>query len=173
MRVLQAGADCPASGKHDSAKLRRQQWAATLLGLWTLAEGTVAAFMSANVAGSTAFLADALPLFVLLGDRLAWLKLGGLESQLREAVHQRTQQVADLKVRSGKGAADRLREEAERLLLHSTQQSTPVRRFAAADRHVAGDRRSEQDRDPMLWSTPGRSTHRHRLAEQPLSALGT
>ena len=101
---------------------RRRQAAAAALGLATLAAGGTATFLSTNGAGSAGLVAGgvALLLFALLGDRLETLKIGSLEFHLREAARQLTRQAAELEAQGDTEAAARLREEAERLLLHAS-----------------------------------------------------
>jgi hypothetical protein len=104
------------------ARSRARQPAAALLGIATLAAGGAATFLSSNEAGSAGLVAGgtALLLVVLLGERLESLKVGNVEFHLREAARQLTRQAADLEARGDTEAAERLREEAQRLLLRAS-----------------------------------------------------
>jgi hypothetical protein len=108
--------------EHTAIRSYGRQAAATVLGIATLAAGGAATFISSNGAGSAGLVAGgvALLLFVLLGERLEFLKVGNVEFHLREAARQLTQQAARLEAQGDVEAAERLRAEARRLLLHAS-----------------------------------------------------
>ena len=106
----------------DSLSSRGRRLAAVVLGIATLAAGGVATFLSSNGAGSAGLVAGGvvLLLFVFLGGQLESLKVGNVEFHLREAARQLATQAADLEANGDLEAAGRLREEAQRLLLHAS-----------------------------------------------------
>src|SRR6266700_1879187 len=108
--------------EHAATRSYGRQVVATVLGIATLAAGAAATFISSNGAGSAGLVAGgvALLLFVLLGERLEFLKVGNVEFHLREAARQLTRQAAKLEAQGDMEAAERLRAEARRLLLHAS-----------------------------------------------------
>jgi hypothetical protein len=93
-----------------------------VLGVAALVAGGLATLISANGAGSAGLVAAgaALVLFVLLGDRIEWLKFGNVEFHLREAARGLTRQAAYLEAQGDTEAAEQLRDEARRLLAHAS-----------------------------------------------------
>lgn len=105
-----------------TARSRVGQSAVALLGIAALAVGGVATFLSSNGAGSAGLVAGGttLILFVLLGERIESLKVGSVEVHLREVARQLTMRASDLEARGDREGAERLREEAGRLLLQAS-----------------------------------------------------
>jgi hypothetical protein len=89
-----------------------------VVGIAALAAGGAATFVSSNGAGSAGLVASgaALLLFVLLGEKIEWLRVGNVELHLREAALGLTRQAARLEAQGDTAAAEQLREEARRLL---------------------------------------------------------
>jgi hypothetical protein len=98
------------------------QVAVAVLGIAALSAGGVATFISSNGAGSAGLVASgaALLLFVLFGERIEWLKFANVEFHLREAARGLTRQAAHLEAQGHTEAAEELRDEARRLLLHAS-----------------------------------------------------
>lgn len=116
------GDDFTLRAEQSMLSSRARQTAAVALGIALVAAGGVATFLSSNGAGSAGLVTGGvvLLLFVLLGERLESLKVGNVEFHLREAARQLTRQAADLEAQGNIEAAERLREEAQRLLLRAS-----------------------------------------------------
>lgn len=102
--------------------LRIREAVVAVLGVAALAAGATATFISSNGAGSAALVASGagLLLFVLLGEKIEWFKVGDVEFHLREAARGLTREASRLEAQGDTAAAEQLREEARRLLVRAS-----------------------------------------------------
>jgi hypothetical protein len=122
MGVIRSANGHQAQETPDDGTSRSRLVLATLTGGAVLGAGAVATFMSGNGPGSAALVigGSAFLLYVFLGDRLASLKVGDIEFRLREAAVHLSRQADALDASGDHGAAERLREEAQNLLLQAS-----------------------------------------------------